>query len=159
MTVKDCWVSMYRFCDIRLHNCMPILFSTIQKCEVGKAVCKAATINQFQGIESIDSFVQETYEHQKSRSEKAPKRCFDEKKPIGKSRLEKAQKKAGCTGVFSAVPNVPTPKSELVKKFHGAFYELGQSAHRQRTIFSFDSFLSLFDNHFESIVFTFAYNR
>jgi len=33
-----------------------------------------------------------------------------------KSRLEKAQKKAGCTGVYSAVPNVPTPKSELVKK-------------------------------------------
>jgi len=67
-----------------------------------------------------------------------------------KSRLEKAQKKAGCTGVYSAVPNVPTPNSELVKNFHGVFYDLGQSAHRQRTIFRFDIFLSLFDNHFES---------
>jgi len=83
-------------------------FQRYSSAKLEKAVCQAATINQFQGI---DSFVQETYEHQKSRSEKAPKRCFDEKKPIGKS-----TKKAGCTGVYSAVPNVPTPKSELVKK-------------------------------------------
>jgi hypothetical protein len=62
----------------------------------------------------------------------------------------KSTKKAGCTGVYSAVPNVPTPNSELVKNFHGVFYDLGQSAHRQRTIFRFDIFLSLFDNHFES---------
>lgn len=82
-----------------------------------------------------------------------------------KSRLEKADWKKhkkrpvvlGCSLRYQTfqLPDL----SELVKKFHGAFYELGQSAHRQRTIFSFDSFLSLFDNHFESIVFTFAYNR